>query len=181
MVDTPSSPNRWLAVIGGIIAILFGLFALAMPGATLASILFIFAIFAIIEAIILLAGGIMAGELGNLRWLLFGAGVVTLILGVLAIWNPTGFVLAVTFLVGIWSFVLGLFQIFVGLADRGAHYWWLTLLSGIVGVIVGLYIITNPVAGAVILVWALGIYAIVYGIGEIVQLFLPDPVTPALE
>jgi uncharacterized membrane protein HdeD (DUF308 family) len=33
----------------------------------------------------------------------------------------------------------------------------------------------------VVLVWALGIYAIVYGIGEIVQLFLPDPVTPVLE
>ncbi|NLX48870.1 MAG: HdeD family acid-resistance protein [Methanospirillum sp.] len=176
MVDSSSSPNRWLSVIAGIIAILFGIYALAMPGVTLASLLFVFAIFAIIEGILLLFGGIAAGGgSGNLRWLLVGAAVVTLILGVLALWNPVGFVLTVTILVGIWAFVLGLFQIFAGIADRSAPYWWLTLIAGIIGVIAGLYIMTNPVAGAVALVWVLGIYAIIFGIERIVVAFSPGP------
>lgn len=182
MADTPSSPNRWLAVLAGVVAILFGFYAIAMPGMTLASLLFVFAIFAIVEGAILLFGGIAAGsDTGNLRWILVGAAVVTLILGILAIWNPVGFVLTVTFLVGLWAFVLGLFQVFAGIAGRSAPYWWVTLISGIIGVIVGLYIMTNPVAGAVVLVWALAIYAIVFGIERIVMAFAPGPEAASAE
>ena len=170
----PSSTNKWIGVLAGIVAILFGLYAIAMPGLTLASLIFVFAVFAIVEALILLFGGLMAGgELGNLRWILVGAAVVTLILGILGIYNPIGVALTVAFLVGFWAFVLGLFQVFVGIADRSAPYWWLTLVSGVLGVIVGLYIMTNPIAGAVVLVWALGIYAIVFGIERTVLAFSP--------
>ncbi len=176
MVDTPSTPNRWLAVLAGIIAILFGLFAFAMPVAMLASLVLFFGIFAIIEALILLYGGITAGSgQGSMRWILIGAAVVTLILGILALYNPTGFVIAIAFLIGIWMFVLGLFQVFAGIADRSAPYWWLTLIVGIIGIIAGLYIMTQPIAGSVVLVWVLGIYAIVFGIERIVLGFSPAP------
>src|SRR5665647_426059 len=125
MVETPSSPNRWLVVLAGIIAILFGLFALVAPAAMLASLVLFFGIFAIIEAIIMLIGGIMAGGgEGSARW----------------------FVIAIAFLIGIWAFVLGLFQVFAGIAGRGAPYWWLTLIAGIIGVFVGLYIMTQPLS-----------------------------------
>jgi uncharacterized membrane protein HdeD (DUF308 family) len=176
MVDTPTTPNRWLAVLAGIVAVLFGLFAIAMPGAMLASLVLFFGVFAIVEALILLFGGVMAGgEAGPLRWILIGAAVVTLILGVLALWNPTGFVIAIAFLIGIWMFVLGLFQVFAGIADRSAPYWWVTLLAGVVGVIAGLYIMTQPIAGSVVLVWVLGIYAIVFGIERVVLGLMPAP------
>ena len=176
MVETPSSPNRWLVVLAGIIAILFGLFALVAPAAMLASLVLFFGIFAIIEAIIMLIGGIMAGGgEGSARWILIGAAVVTMILGVLALYNPTGFVIAIAFLIGIWAFVLGLFQIFAGVADRSAPYWWLTLIAGIIGVFVGLYLMTQPLAGSVVLVWVLGIYAIVFGIERIIIGFMPAP------
>lgn len=180
MVDTPSSPNRWLAVIAGIIAILFGLFAFAMPGALLGSLVVFFGVFAIIIAIILLIDGIMAGGgPGSARWILIGAAIVTLILGILALWNPTGFVIAIAFLIGLWMFVLGLFQLFVGIAGRSAPYWWLTLIVGIIGVIAGLYIMLYPGAGSVVLIWVLGIYAIVFGIERIViGLFPPRAAAP---
>lgn len=178
MVDTPSSPNRWLTVLGGIIAILFGLFAFAMPGAMLVSLVLFFGIFAIVEALILLFGGIKAGgEAASMRWILIAGAVITLILGILALWNPTGIVIAIAILIGIWAFVLGLFQVFVGIAARGAPYWWLTLISGVFGIIVGLYIMTQPIAGSVVLVWALGIYAIIYGIERIVLGLMPASAT----
>ena len=181
MVETPSSPNRWLVVLAGIIAILFGLFALAMPATMLASLVLFFGFFAIIQAIILLIGGIMAGgEEGSMRWILIGAAVVTLILGVLALYNPTGFVIAIAFLIGIWAFVLGLFQVFAGIADRSAPYWWLTLIAGIIGIFVGIYIMTQPIEGSIVLVWVLGIYAIVFGIERIVLSFYsPAPASTA--
>lgn len=170
------SSHKWLAVLAGIVAIIFGLFALAMPGTMLVSLVLFFAIFALIEAIILIISGVMAGGgEGSARWVLIGAGVVLLILGVLAIYNPTGFVLTIAFLIGLWMFVLGLFQLWAGIADRSAPYWWLTLIAGIIGIIAGLYIMTQPVAGSVVLVWVLGIYAIVFGIERIVMAFAPAP------
>jgi uncharacterized membrane protein HdeD (DUF308 family) len=170
------STSKWLGVLAGIIAILFGLFALAMPATMLASLVIFFGIFAIIQAIILLIGGIMAGGgEGSARWILIGGAVVALILGVLALYNPTGFVIAIAFLIGIWAFVLGLFQVFAGFASRGTPYWWLTLIAGIIGIIVGLYIMTQPIAGSIVLVWVLGIYAIVFGIERIVIGFMPGP------
>jgi len=175
MDSSISSQNRWLAVIGGIVAILFGILAFAMPGTMLASLVLFFGAFVIIDAIILLAGGIMAGgEAANLRWVLIAGAVVTLIIGVLALWNPVGFVIALVVLIGIWTLVSGLVQVFVGIAARGAPYWWVMLISGILGIIVGLYIITQPVAGSVVLIWALGIYAVVYGVGRIMQGFTPS-------
>lgn len=176
-----SSTNKWLAVIAGIVAILFGLFAFVMPGVMLASLVIFFGIFAIIEAIILLYGGIVAGGgAGTMRWILIGGAVVTLILGILALWNPVGFVLTIAFLIGLWMFLLGLVQIFAGIAGRGAPYWWLTLIAGVIGVIAGLYILIYPAAGSVVLIWVLGIYAIVFGIERIVMAFsAPATAAPA--
>jgi uncharacterized membrane protein HdeD (DUF308 family) len=175
------STSKWLGVLAGIIAILFGLFALAMPATMLASLVIFFGIFAIIQAIILLIGGIMAGGgEGSARWILIGGAVVALILGVLALYNPTGFVIAIAFLIGIWMFVFGLLGIFAGFAARGTQYWWLSLIAGILGVIGGLYLLTQPGEASVVLVWVLGIYAIVFGIERIVLSFYsPAPASTA--
>lgn len=45
----------------------------------------------------------------------------------------------------------------------------------------GLHILTQPIAGAVAPVRALGFYAIVYGAGDTSTLFLPDPLEHTLE
>jgi uncharacterized membrane protein HdeD (DUF308 family) len=165
-----SSTNRWIAVLGGIVAVLFGIFAFAMPGTMLASLVIIFGAFVIVDALILLVGGIAAGsESGPLRWILVAGAVVALILGVLAVWNPIGFAIAITLLIGVWSLVSGIVQVFAALALRPVPYWWVLAVSGVLGVIVGMYIVLQPVAGTVVLVWALGLYAIVYGVGRLVS------------
>ena len=176
-----SSPNKWLIVLTGIVAIVFGLFAIAMPDTMLASLVLVFAIFVIANALIMLARGAFFARTATRRWLLIAGGLITLVIGVLALFRPAGFVIALVMLIALWALFMGVLQIYAGIISRGAPYWWLMLITGVIGVVVGLYIITQPIAGTVVLVWALGIYAIVYGIGEIVQLFLPDPVTPVLE
>ena len=65
--------------------------------------------------------------------------------------------IAIAFLIGIWMFVFGLLGIFAGFAARGTRSWWLSLIAGIIGVIGGLYFLTQPGEGSVVLVWVLGI------------------------
>ena len=175
MVSSTSS-NRWLAILGGIVAVLFGLFAFAMPGVMVASLVIAFAAFVIIDALLLLAGGLtLGGDLGDLRWVLVAGAVIALVLAGLALWNPVGFALTITLLIGIWTLVTSIVQVIAGIALRPVPYWWVLVLSGVVGVIVGLYIIPQPVAGTVVLVWALGLYAIIYGVGRILQGIAPGP------
>jgi len=51
-------------------------------------------------------------------------------------------------------------------------YWWLVLLQGIAALILGILLLTNPAATAVILVQFLGIWWFVGGLFDIVGIFL---------
>jgi len=63
-------------------------------------------------------------------------------------------------------------------ADVGAVPWWLILVEGIVGLIFGIFFITAPGGTSVFAVTVLGFYFLVRGIIAIIQIFLPDRVTP---
>ena len=63
-------------------------------------------------------------------------------------------------------------------ADVGAVPWWLILVEGIVGLIIGIFFITAPGGTSVFAVTVLGFYFLVRGIIAIIQIFLPDRVTP---
>jgi uncharacterized membrane protein HdeD (DUF308 family) len=46
---------------------------------------------------------------------------------------------------------------------RGAEWRWLYAVAGIVSVLFGILLLIEPLAGAVALLWAIGIYAIIVG------------------
>lgn len=50
--------------------------------------------------------------------------------------------------------------------------WWLLLLGGILNIIVGILLLTNPVKTVVVLVWVLGLYWIIQGIFTLIGMFL---------
>jgi uncharacterized membrane protein HdeD (DUF308 family) len=50
--------------------------------------------------------------------------------------------------------------------------WWLLLLGGILTVIVGILLLTNPAKTTVVLVWALGLYWVIQGIFTLIGMFM---------
>lgn len=52
--------------------------------------------------------------------------------------------------------------------------WWLVLLQGIAGVIIGILLLLQPVPSTILLVQLLGIYWLVGGIFEIVSIFVDN-------
>ena len=50
--------------------------------------------------------------------------------------------------------------------------WWLLLLGGILNVIVGILLLTNPVKTVLVLVWVLGLYWIIQGIFTLIGMFV---------
>ncbi|HAT32962.1 MAG TPA: hypothetical protein DCW29_19590 [Janthinobacterium sp.] len=161
----------WILALRGAIALLFGIFALAMPGLTLFSLIAIFAIYA------LLVGAVsVIGALRNWRsegwWALLLLGLVSLAAGVLATMRPTLTALALVIVIGVNALVTGALDIF--LAAKLRHVMrdeWLLILSAVVSIAFGALIIAYPGAGALALVWLIGVYALLTGVLYLVLAF----------
>ena len=75
----------------------------------------------------------------------------------------TAFILLI--LIASWATVTGAFQIAVAIQLR-KHITgeWLLALSGIISILFGAALLYNPVAGALAIVWLIGVYAVLHGI-----------------
>ena len=126
----------WLVLIRGILAILFGLFALFAPGTALLALVFVFGAYAIIDGITAIIAGIRhrKGE-SHWGWQVF-QGVVSVIAGIIAFVWPGVTVLAILFVIAFWSIISGIAQIVESftMRKRGLSSWGWTLAGGIVSV-----------------------------------------------
>lgn len=166
--EAAGAPGRGMqivAVVLGILTILYGLLVMSLRPTALASI-------AVLAAIALFSAGIaqlfLAGTVpGGWRWLAYLAGVLVIIGGVLALVRPvaTLFFLAVVLA---WSFVLnGIVRIVSSLVDR-QDMWWFGLIVGIVELLVGIWAIGSPGREVLLLVNLIGIFLIFAGVDAIV-------------
>ena len=50
------------------------------------------------------------------------------------------------------------------LSGKGVDHRWLLGITGIVSLLFGVLMIARPLAGAVALIWVVGVYAVVFGV-----------------
>ncbi|MGO1944393.1 MAG: HdeD family acid-resistance protein [Ancrocorticia sp.] len=157
----------WLYVQGAL-SLIVGILFIALP---IESALFISIFFGAWLAVTGLTGIIAhftrEKELRS-GWGLFSS-IVSLIAGVLALAWPGTAAVAITFIVTIWALAMGIGYIVSSFRFRqlGARYWWGILIAGIVAVLLGIAMAAAPGATLLGLIWAVGIFAIVDGISEI--------------
>ncbi|PZU64026.1 DUF308 domain-containing protein [Sphingobium sp.] len=102
------------------------------------------------------------------RWgWIFAYGTLLAIIGVVAIGEPlaTGFVTG--FFLGVALIVSGIAGIAAGFSRRGWRSNWLDNVVGSLSLLLGLLVLINPFAGAVSIVWAIGVWLIAIGILEV--------------
>jgi uncharacterized membrane protein HdeD (DUF308 family) len=163
----------WLVLIRGILAILFGLFALFAPGTALLALVLVFGAYAIIDGITAIIAGIRhRKEESHWGWQVF-QGVVSVIAGIIAFTWPGVTVLAILFVIAFWSIVSGVAQIIQSftMRKRGLSSWGWTLAGGIVSVLFGIVLLAWPGAGLITLLWLVGIFALVFGVIFVVWAF----------
>lgn len=160
--------NWWAFVLRGIIAIIFGIVAVIWPDLTVASLIIIFGVYALVDGVFAIASAIVNG--GGGRWLPYLLiGLAGIIIGLMTLFWPGLTALALIYFIGAWMVVSGVFQIIGAIQVRReiSNEVWL-ILSGILSVLVGLYLMVFPGAGAIALIWVIGVYAIIFGIMLIV-------------
>jgi uncharacterized membrane protein HdeD (DUF308 family) len=161
--------NWWLIALRGVLGVVFGLIALLMPVATILALVLLFSAYMLVDGAFAIYAAIRAGQRGDSWGLLAFQGIASLVAGVLAFLWPGITVLAFVLLIAAWSIVTGCVMLAAALATEQAR-WWL-VVGGAAAMLFGILMIVAPLAGAVVLTWWLGAYALVFGVALIILAF----------
>lgn len=100
--------SRWWLVLGGIVALIAGGIALAMPGLTALVFIMLVGVAAIVRGLFDFAGAIMLRKTTKHSWILIPAGIISVLFGILVLSAPAQASLAITWVIGAWAIVLGI-------------------------------------------------------------------------
>lgn len=154
----------WLVVLTGVASIAFGLVALFWPGLTLATLVYMFAIFVVVAGAVALFESLSNIKKDRLWWLALLFALLNIGIGVYLLRNP---LVAATFfvvLIAIVIFVQSLFDLVVASYAEKNEGKWLWVVTGVLGLIAGGIILFYPLAASLAFVWVMGLYSLIHGI-----------------
>lgn len=163
--------NWWLVLIRGALALLFGLVAFVLPGVTIASLVWLFGIYMGVDGVFAFVAGVRAAA-HHERWgELMIEGIIGIVAAFIAFAFPLATVVAIVIFAAAWAVVSGI-ALLVGASHlHQTSGRWIMALGGIVSVLWGILLWVFPFAGAVVLTYWLGAYALLFG-GALVALSL---------
>ena len=148
------------------VAVLFGIFAIAWPGITVLAFALLFGVYTLLDGVTSIAMGV--GQ-GSDRVYMITIGILGVIAGVIALVWPQITVIVLLVIIAVWAIVAGVMQIAAAIRLRKViRNEWFLALSGVVALVLGLLLIVQPAEGAIALVVAIATFAIVWGITLVV-------------
>jgi uncharacterized membrane protein HdeD (DUF308 family) len=162
-LNVPLVRSWWLIALRGVLAIVFGIIALVVPGATILALVLLFCAYMLVDAAFSFVAAIRAAHSREPWGLLTLQGLASLAAGVIAFIWPAIPIIAFVLLIGAWAIVMG--SLLLGAAFRvdNSHGRWWFGLGGVVSTLYGVLMIIAPMIGAIVLTWWLGAFAIVLG------------------
>jgi uncharacterized membrane protein HdeD (DUF308 family) len=107
----------------------------------------------------------------SIWWVFLLQGLAGIILGLMLLTEPGATMVALTTLLGFYWLIMGVLALVQVFVDRSTPWMW-SLLSGIVGILAGLFVLRHPLLAALtvptILVIILGVQGLVMGVIEII-------------
>lgn len=161
----------WVLVLYGVVAIAFGLYALAVPAASGIALAWAFGVMAIAEgvaSVFALPGGNAPVSRG---WLMLYA-LVSIVFGVLAIMQPVAVAGTLLMFLAAWLIVAGIWRIVFAIRVRK---WipneWALILGGVLAIVLGVLFVAYPIAGLLAVMLWIGAGALVYGVLQVIAGF----------
>lgn len=150
-------------IITGALSIVFGLLALFWPGLTLAILISIVGVFAIVMGVVWFFDSISRIKTQRLWWIEMLVAIAVIALGVFLLVNPSAATQIFAIALAVFVFVQALLDfVSASYADDSGKVVW--IITGILGTALGILLISRPSAAIIALLWVIGIYAIVRGI-----------------
>lgn len=164
----------WGSMILGILFVLTALLSFQDPAGNLIAIVMVFALFAILKGLFEIFVRNRLKELtGYKAYAPIILGVIDIIIGVYFLFNLNIGVAALPFIFAIWFILDSVFGLFaLDLAKSvSPGYFWFTLVVDILGIILGVMLLMNPLSSALTLSFLVGFYFMLFGITHIVYAF----------
>ncbi len=150
----------WLILVRGIAAIAFGILCFVWPAISLLALVLLYGVYAIVDGI----SAITWGSQSHWTWMT-AVGVVSVLAGLIAFFWPGITALALLYLIAAWAIVRGVSEIVAAIhLRRQITHEWMLIAGGILSIVFGVLVALFPGAGALSLVWAIGVFAVVSGI-----------------
>ena len=163
MLTSLAAQNWAMFIIRGVLAIALGVLIFLAPGPSLAALILVFAAYAIIDGLLATVLGLAVPFAS--RWLFVVGGVLAIAIGVYTVINPGVTATALAILIGLFAIVRGVSEIGFAIAlRRQIQDAWLYILSGVVAVVFGAFLVASPGDGAVAILFVIGYYALFAGV-----------------
>jgi len=163
--------NWWAFVARGVLAVLFGLIALLLPGATMLSLVLVFAVYALADGVFAIISAVKAAKHGE-RWSFLALeGVIGILLGALAATFPAMTIAVFIALIAAWALITGCLMLAAAFELDGDHGRWWLVLGGVASIAYGALLVIAPLIGALVLTWWIGAYALVFGVSMLILAF----------
>ncbi len=162
---------KWTELITGILLIILGIYSLIRPVGMLTSVTVIYGLFAVITGIADIAFYIrMERRTGFGPAVSLVTGILSVLAGILILCNIDAGRWAIAVLFPIWFIahcLSRLSHLFLIRLTVGDAYYYFTLVINILGLVLGILMLFNPLAAMFSVSWLIGIYLILLGMDSL--------------
>jgi uncharacterized membrane protein HdeD (DUF308 family) len=155
----------WVLLFRGILAVLFGIAAFALPGLTLVTLVLLYGVYALADGLTALWVG------GSARaWSLALLGVIGVIIGICTFIYPGITAVVLLYIIAFWGIVRGVGDLITAyLLRKDLKNVSELVIAGLVSLFFGVWLLVNPARGALAMLWLIGGYAIIFGVVMVVH------------
>jgi uncharacterized membrane protein HdeD (DUF308 family) len=112
-----------------------------------------------------IAVGASGGASGERWWQMIVVGIISVTAGVLTFAWPGVTAVALLACIAVWAIVRGIVEIYAAIRLRALiDNEFLLILGGLCSILFGVIMIARPGAGALAVLWIIGLYAIIFGV-----------------
>lgn len=165
VVDGPPPRLWWLVLISGLLSVLVGVLALAVPGATLLFLGLLFGVSLMITGVSSIAVGLTGDGSAGRQTLSVLLGFAAVLAGIFCFVRPGAGIIAVVLSVSFWFMLVGVGDLVAAFQEK-EHRIWRGLL-GVIGIAAGVVLVVDPVIGLKTVALLAGIGFLLRGGAEI--------------
>jgi uncharacterized membrane protein HdeD (DUF308 family) len=157
--------NSWILGVRGVVAILFGLYALFAPWRALPTLILVFGVCVLVEGILSIVAAVRVHDHSERSLPIALEGIVCIVVGLLALLSPDAAALGWLYLVSGFVVVSGILHM-AGAIQLRKHFAgeWILIVNGALTTLFGIVMILLPLAGLLILTSLLGAYSVFFGV-----------------
>jgi uncharacterized membrane protein HdeD (DUF308 family) len=157
--------SMWRTILlRGLASLVFGILAFVYPGVTLAVVVTLFGIYALVDGLLGLWGVFRGREQGTSVTSLLTA-LAGIVAGLVCLLFPAFATSYVVLLIGFWNIAAGLLQLIGAIVLwKDVEHAGFLALTGLIGAVLGLLIVFYPATAAVSIIWVIAGTAVLVGL-----------------